>query len=349
MVAKWKGNYFDGKSAVSQKVEIQHVSEGILIEFADGRMRIWRNYEFRLKQDRLQGPIRLEYGEFTPEIIEVEDPSFQEGIIEKNLKRPRYLSIWLALFAILLIPSIIYLGIPAASEWFVRFVPVSIEEKLGDYVVNELFPDRQICQAEAGRKALDEMVMRLTTKEFKYNFKIEVVDSDLVNAIAFPGGNILIFRGLLEISPSADGFAGVLAHEMQHVLHRHGTVNILRQTALSGIFKLLYGDAGTFAKTFFDGIHILSILRYTRELEEEADESALMLLIKNGIDPAAMIEIYKVLSKHSSSIPEEFSTHPDMSSRLERLKTLIQQEPEFKSSNVLKENNWKSLQNICQS
>ena len=52
MAAKWKGNYFDGKSAASQKVEIQHVSEGILIEFADGRMRVWRSYEFRLKQDR---------------------------------------------------------------------------------------------------------------------------------------------------------------------------------------------------------------------------------------------------------------------------------------------------------
>ena len=107
MVAKWEGNYFDGKSAVSQKVEIQHVSEGILIEFADGRIRIWRNFEFRLKHDRLQGPIRLEYGEFTPEIIEVKDHSFQNGLIEKNLKRPRYLSIWLALVAVILIPSII--------------------------------------------------------------------------------------------------------------------------------------------------------------------------------------------------------------------------------------------------
>ena len=46
MAVKWKGNYFDGKSAASQKVEIQHVSEGILIEFADGRMRVWRSYEF---------------------------------------------------------------------------------------------------------------------------------------------------------------------------------------------------------------------------------------------------------------------------------------------------------------
>ena len=84
MAAKWKGIYFDGKSAVSQKVEIQHVSEGILIEFADGRMRIWRSYEFHLKQDRPKGPIRLEHGEFHPEIIEVEDPSFRKGLKKRH-------------------------------------------------------------------------------------------------------------------------------------------------------------------------------------------------------------------------------------------------------------------------
>ena len=132
MAAKWKGNYFDGKSAANQKVEIQHVSEGILIEFADGRMRVWRSYEFYLKQDRPKGPIRLEYGEFPPEIIEVEDPSFREGLKETDFKRPRYLSLWLALLAVLLIPSIIYWVIPSVSGWFARFVPVSVEEQLGN-------------------------------------------------------------------------------------------------------------------------------------------------------------------------------------------------------------------------
>ncbi|MCH2281331.1 MAG: hypothetical protein MK368_06690 [SAR324 cluster bacterium] len=73
------------------------------------------------------------------------------------------MSLWLAMLAVLLIPSIIYWGIPGASGWFARFVPVSVEEQLGNYVVNELFPDRRICLADAGRKALDEMVMRLTT------------------------------------------------------------------------------------------------------------------------------------------------------------------------------------------
>ena len=89
MAAKWKGIYFDGKSAVSQKVEIQHVSEGIMIEFSDGRICVWRGCEFQLKQDRPQGPIKLEHGEFQPEIIEVEDSSFREGIKERHFKRPR--------------------------------------------------------------------------------------------------------------------------------------------------------------------------------------------------------------------------------------------------------------------
>ena len=105
---------------------------------------------------------------------------------------------------------------------------------------------------------------------------------------------------------------------------------MLSQTALSGIFRLLSGEAGPLAKTLFDGVHILSILKYTRQLEEEADEYALMLLIQSGVDPTSMFKMFQVLSKHSSSFPEAISTHPEMSSRLERLGTLIQQDPEFK-------------------
>ncbi len=348
MAVKSKGNYFDGKSAASHKVEIQHVTEGVLIKFADGRMRVWCSCDFRLKQDRPKGPIRLEYGEFTPEIIEVENLSFQKGLKEKLFKRPKYLSNWLTLLAVLIIPSIIFWFIPGVSGWLVHFVPVSVEKQLGNYVVNELFPDRRICQSDEGRKSLDEMVMRLTAKDSTYNFKVEVVDSDLVNAFALPGGNILIFRGLLEKSPSADGLAGVLAHEMQHVALRHGTLNILRQIALSGIFKLLSGEAGSFAKTFFDGVHILSILKYTRQLEDEADTSALMLLVKNKVDPSEMIKMYQILSKHSSSLPEAVSSHPDMSSRIGRLKSLFQNEPEFESKNVLTRKKWESLKKICQ-
>lgn len=349
MAAKWKADYYDGKTAARQKVEVQTVSKGVLIQFVDGRMRVWRGHEFRVNQERPQGPIRLEYGKFPPEILEVEDPTFRKELKGSHLKRPPYLSLWLALSAVLIIPGIIYWGIPNASGWFARFVPVSVEEQLGNYVRNELFPNRRICQADAGRQVLDKLVGRLTPEESEYNFKIEVVDSDWVNAIAFPGGNILIFRGLLEKSPSADALAGVLAHEMQHILQRHGTENLLSQTALSGLFKLISGDANALAEILFDGVRTLSILKYTRELETEADELALQHLSHSGVDPGKMLEMFLVLKKHSSSFPEAISSHPDMSSRMQRLKNLIEQNPKFVSQPVLSEKNWKTLQNICQS
>ena len=62
-----------------------------------------------------------------------------------------------------------------------------------------------------------------------------------------------------------------------------------------------------------------------------------------------MLSMFAVLQKHAPSLPESFSTHPEMSSRLETLETLLEQNPEFVSEPVLSEKSWESLQNICQS
>ena len=126
MAAKWKGIYFDGKSAVSQKVEIQHVPEGIMIEFSDGRIRVWRRCEFQLQQDRPQGLIKMEHGEFPPEIIEVKDTSFREGFKERNFKRPKYLSLCLALLAVLLFLSMFLTGVAILVLVVPVIYPVSL-------------------------------------------------------------------------------------------------------------------------------------------------------------------------------------------------------------------------------
>ena len=94
-----------------------------------------------------------------------------------------------------------------ASGWFAHFIPVSIEKQVGQYVIDEVFPSRKVCKTDAGKQAMEKLVSRLVPLDSAYVFQVEVVDSGLVNAIAFPGGNILIFRGLLEKSPSADAVA----------------------------------------------------------------------------------------------------------------------------------------------
>ena len=68
--------FFDGWTATHQKVELRVVERGVQIEFAEGASWIWHHHDFRLQQGRPQAPLRLEYGNFTPEMLEVEDPEF---------------------------------------------------------------------------------------------------------------------------------------------------------------------------------------------------------------------------------------------------------------------------------
>ena len=344
----WKALYLDGRTPTQRKVNVSIDIPSVIIEFEDGTTRIWRREDFLIRQDRSQGPLRLEYGEFPQEILEIVDLEFREVLGKRFPKKSLFLSLGLAIMAILLVPVIIYWGIPLVSGWISHFIPVSIEKKVGQYVIDELFQSRIICKTDAGKQALEKLVSRIVPPDSKYVFHIEVVDSDLVNAIAFPGGNILIFRGLLEKSPSADAVAGVVAHEMQHVLQRHGTENLLSQVALSGLFKLLIVEANAIAQTLFTGIQTLSLLKYTRELETEADILAVQLLYQAGVDPREMLAMFQVLQKHASSLPESISTHPDMSSRLEKLEMLIEQNPDFVGEPVLSKKSWEFLQNICQ-
>ena len=347
MSKTWKALYFDGRTPTHRNVDVQTERQGVRIEFEAGTTRIWRYEDFSVRQDRSQGPLRLEYGEFPPEILEIADPEFGEVLGKRLPKKSLFLSVGFAMLAVLLVPAIIYWGIPLASGWFAYFIPVSIEKQVGQYVIDEVFPSRIVCKTDAGEQALEKLVSRLVPPGSEYVFQVEVVDSGLVNAIAFPGGNILIFRGLLEKSPSADAVAGVLAHEMQHVFQRHGTENLLNQVALSGLFKLLTVEANAIVETLFAGVRTLSLLKYTRELETEADALALQLLYQAGVDPVVMLEMFQVLKNHSSSLPESISTHPDMSSRMEKLKIIIDQKPDFMSKPVLSKQNWESLQNIC--
>jgi len=347
MSKTWKALYFDGRTPTHRNVDVQTERQGVRIEFEAGTTRIWRYEDFSVRQDRSQGPLRLEYGEFPPEILEIADPEFGEVLGKRLPKKSLFLSVGFAMLAVLLVPAIIYWGIPLASGWFAYFIPVSIEKQVGQYVIDEVFPSRIVCKTDAGEQALEKLVSRIVPSDSAYVFQVEVVDSGLVNAIAFPGGNILIFRGLLEKSPSADAVAGVLAHEMQHVSQRHGTENLLNQVALSGLFKLLTVEANAIAETLFAGVRTLSLLKYTRELETEADALALQLLYQAGVDPVEMLAMFQVLKIHSSSLPESISTHPDMSSRMEKLQIIIDQKTDFVSKPVLSKQSWESLQNIC--
>lgn len=86
------------------------MAHGVQIEFPDGTSWIWHHHDFRLQQDRAQGLLRLEYENFPPEMLKVEDPEFMVGLGRILPKRPRFLSLRLAFLAMLIVPAAIYCG-----------------------------------------------------------------------------------------------------------------------------------------------------------------------------------------------------------------------------------------------
>ena len=139
MPKTWKALYFDGRTPTQRNVDVQTDRQGVRIEFETSTTRIWRYEEFSVvQQDRSQSPLRLEYGEFPPEILEIADPEFGEILGKRLTKKSRFLSTGFAILAALMVPAIIYWGIPFASGWFAHFVPVTIEKQIGQYVIDEV-------------------------------------------------------------------------------------------------------------------------------------------------------------------------------------------------------------------
>ncbi|TPX60271.1 hypothetical protein SpCBS45565_g07562 [Spizellomyces sp. 'palustris'] len=167
------------------------------------------------------------------------------------------------------------------------------------------------------------------------DWKLHVVkDDDVVNAFVTPTGKIFVFTGLLRMADDLDAVAAILAHELAHVLSRHGAEKMgfqyLARLGWDFVHSLLYtftlnlpmlGDlAGRGVDATKD---ILSSLPYSRMCEKEADAIGLYLMSIAGYNPRAAVSFWNQLSSHDSSTPtyEFLSDHPSHAHRAEDLRT----------------------------
>src|SRR5260370_1392343 len=130
-----------------------------------------------------------------------------------------------------------------------------------------------------------------------YTFRVYIVDVPVFNAFAAPGGTGVVFRGLLERTDSPEQLAGVLAHELQHVVQRHSTRAIVQHTSSGLLIAALTGDVTGPLAYGLEAARVLGQLRYSRDAEEEADTEGLKMLLAARVDPAGMIAFFKALDK----------------------------------------------------
>jgi predicted Zn-dependent protease len=173
----------------------------------------------------------------------------------------------------------------------------------------------------------DVLVKQSFAAKSPYKFSFHVLaDPKTVNAFALPGGPIFITEGLLRQLKSEAELAGVLGHEIGHVVARHSSERLAKQQLTQGLIGALVVGSGDYT-TAQIGQMVGSMInmKYGREDELESDSLGIRIMAEAGYDPRGMVRVMEVLAKASggSRQPEFVSTHPAPENRSERIKQEI--------------------------
>ena len=223
----------------------------------------------------------------------------------------------------------LWFGSDLLVELAVERIPVEWEHKLGESAYRDFLSHQEVVKEGPAVAAAEEMTHRLTEQipDNPYKFEVTVVKSDVVNAFALPGGYVVVFTGLMKKAESGEEVAGVLGHELNHVLQRHGLERIVKQLGLLTVVAIVLGDQqGLVGLMKQVGVELLS-LKFGRAQETEADLTGLQLLHRAKIDPNGMITFFQRLSEKDEGRVEWLSTHPMSTGRAERLKAELARLP----------------------
>ena len=237
--------------------------------------------------------------------------------------RSRQRAIWgVVLGAISGLALFLWFGSDLLVEFAVSRIPVEWEQKLGESAYRDFLLQQTVMKEGSAVAAVNEIAKRLTDQipDNPYRFEVSVVKSDVVNAFALPGGYVVVFTGLMKKAENGEEVAGVLSHELNHVLQRHGLERIVKQLGLIAVVTIVLGDQqGLVGLMKQVGVELLS-LKFGRAQETEADVTGLQLLHRAKIDPAGMIRFFERLSEKDHDRVEILSTHPMSEGRAARLK-----------------------------
>lgn len=177
----------------------------------------------------------------------------------------------------------------------------------------------------------ERIVARSVAARSGYPFTFHVLaDARTVNAFALPGGPIFITHALLSRLENEDQLAGVLAHEVGHVIARHSAERLAKQELTAGLTGAVVMGAGSYELgRVAQMVGGFVTMKYGRDDELEADRLGLCLMADAGYRPQALSGVMRILAKASggSRMPEFASTHPSSANRVQQIESLLTELP----------------------
>ena len=206
----------------------------------------------------------------------------------------------------------IAMGLQAAPEMIQQHGGEYPDPKLQDYI------------DQVGYRIVRNSDAAKTNWQFDFHL---LADSQTINAFALPGGQVFITAALYKKLQTEGQLAGVLGHEIGHVIARHGAQRIAKGQLTDGLIgAVVVGSGSQNTAQVAAMIGELVNMKYGREDELESDDLGVRFMTQAGYDPNAMIGVMEILadSSEGQAPPEFFSTHPNPENRIQKIKDAIQ-------------------------
>ena len=318
-----RDRYNDGKSAASRPVTARVAATQIEIrDHAGHRLARWALDAVDIVDENeasgsivfgtgtVEGPRLVLYPSPEREAILAARPQLRHWRRRRGLREARTIALWS--FAMIAVVAGFYVGWRPIAGMLATAIPTEWERRLGDALHAGFTAQMRSCNNPAGLSSLHDLAARIAPPSLDDPpLTIDVVRTDMPNAIALPGNHILVFEGLIDTADDPAMVAGVLAHEIAHLELDHPTRRIVEQLGLGAIATIAFGggNAG-------DAGLLLTALAYSREAEAEADARAVELLETAGLRSDGLARFFVgIAADGPDMLPGWLSTHPDLADR----------------------------------
>jgi predicted Zn-dependent protease len=358
-------DFFDGESAVVRRVGVALEPATLVLKPAEGAALRWPLADLRAIPDQASprtlvltsatqplARLHLADADLRREIA-ARAPDLRKGQPVRGRGR---VAAW-AVAAVASVALIIFVLVPVMANQLAAILPPAGEKALGDATLDQIrtaldqtgFEGLPVCDAPEGRAALDRMAARITEGvDLPYPLTVTVLDHEMVNAFALPGGHIVFFRGLIEEAQTPEEVAAVFAHELGHVIARDPARGALRTAGSIGVLGLLFGDFAGGAAMLFLAERLIEA-SYSQGAEAAADAFAHDRLIAADLPPGALATFFARLRAEygdAEGFVAHFLSHPQLGDRIARAKAAgAAQGP---TRPALTPSEWAALRAICE-
>jgi predicted Zn-dependent protease len=210
-------------------------------------------------------------------------------------------------------------------------ISVEREQEIGNTMASEVNPHLPLVDDPLLHAYVSSVggTLAAVSERPELDYRFYIINTDLVNAFALPGGHVYLTRGLIERTDDGAEFAGVLAHEIGHVAARHGVQKLQRELRTGSLVNVLYntilgGEPELLRENSLQLANMLWSAQHSRSDEEEADRLAVRYLLRTGAPPEGVVTLLEKLLEEEEGADSEsigpmetlFSTHPLTTTRI---------------------------------